>query len=401
MKIGIYEGSIPPPIFINNLITGLANSGNNIYLYGKKHEKGFSYNLPSIIIRVIYDNKIFIILRFLYNIFCLILKNNYSSNVLLKDINKKTDGYKNFIKRCNRIIPIFLDDLDVFHIQWAKDLVFYPEFIKYLNCPVILSLRGAHINYSPLFDKKLSQKYKKYFPQVNMFHAVSKAISIEAQKYLAEKEKIKIIYPAIKNNLFQQFIFNKKFEDIKKLKIISVGRCHWKKGYTYALDTIKDLKDKNIAFHYTIIAAGNDYNKILYQIKELELENHVTFINGLNHKNVVKKLKEAHLLLLSSVEEGISNTVIEAMAIGTIVLTTDCGGMSEVVKNNENGFIVPSRDPNSMLNSILFIIKMNFKDKRRIIFNAKQTIEDKHLLFNQVDQMNKLYITAKKMKNNN
>ena len=60
-----------------------------------------------------------------------------------------------------------MDDLDVFHIQWAKSLVYYPEFIENLNCPVVLSLRGAHINYSPLGNKNLAQGYIKYFPLIN------------------------------------------------------------------------------------------------------------------------------------------------------------------------------------------------------------------------------------------
>ena len=55
---------------------------------------------------------------------------------------------------------------------------------------------------------------------------------------------------------------------------------------------------------------------------------------------VKELIKNADILLLSSVEEGIANVVLEAMALGTLVVSTECGGMNEVIKNNENGFLV-------------------------------------------------------------
>ena len=68
-------------------------------------------------------------------------------------------------------MPPFLDDLNILHIQWAKTLVYYSEFIEILQCPVVLSLRGTQINVSPLADKKLASLYRHYFPRINGFHA--------------------------------------------------------------------------------------------------------------------------------------------------------------------------------------------------------------------------------------
>jgi len=402
LKIGIYEGSIPPPVFINNLLQGLANNGNNVFLYGRKKNKLFSYNTKKIIQRLTKREKIGSIFYLFYNIFYLFFSQNFhSSSFLLKEIVKRSNGYKSFVIRCNRVLPVFLDDLDVFHIQWAKDLVAYPEFIKYLKCPIILSFRGAHINYSPLLDKELSKQYRRYFPQVNMFHAVSKTISKEGQKYCAEPKNIKVIYPAVKSEIIKDDFLPQDFNNTNTIKIISIGRCHWKKGYMYALDTMKLLKNKNIDFHYTIVAMGKNYDMILYQIKDLGLENYVTFINGLDHKSTINILKKSDLYLLPSVEEGISNTVLESMAVGTMVLTTNCGGMSEVIENNKNGMIVNSREPKEMFTKILLFSKMNLNDKNKILINAKQTIEENFLMPNQISQMNKLYEVAIERKNTN
>ena len=91
-------------------------------------------------------------------------------------IRQNSKGWFQFILRSCRVLPPLLDGLDIFHIQWAKTLVHYPEFIAKLQCPIILSLRGTHINVSPLADEKLASLYKKFFPKVNGFHAVSQSI---------------------------------------------------------------------------------------------------------------------------------------------------------------------------------------------------------------------------------
>ena len=54
------------------------------------------------------------------------------------------------------------------------------------------------------------------------------------------------------------------------------------------------------------------------------------------------------MFLLSSVSEGISNAALEAMACGLPLVTTDCGGMREAVRDGIDGFVVPLRDPRAM-----------------------------------------------------
>ena len=77
-----------------------------------------------------------------------------------------------------------------------------------LGIKLVLSLRGAHINYSPIADLKLADMYRKNFPKVDAFHAVSKAIALEAQKYGAQKSNISVVYSGLDLDV------NKVFEGI-------------------------------------------------------------------------------------------------------------------------------------------------------------------------------------------
>jgi len=391
MKIGIYTGTIPPPVFIEHLINGLAEKENKIFIYGKP-ERGYCISSNyKIIHRKISTTTLGILFYSLYFFIRLLISRSYSCITIIKFILQNSFGVIHFFQRFCRVLPPFLDDLDIFHIQWAKTLVYYPEFIEKLQCPIVLSLRGAQINYSPIADNNLAQLYKKFFPKVSGFHAVSTAISLEAQKYGTDQKKITIIYPAVNINLISDITKKRIIKTEDKLEIISVGRCHWKKGYTFALDVMATLMKKSVNFHYTIIAAGQDDENFLYQINDLGLTKNVTFINGLPHKKVIEMVSNSILFFLPSVEEGISNAVLEALALGTPVISTDCGGMSEVIQNGDNGFIVPVRDVNATVRTIQNFIRLRDKEKLHIIQSARETIEKRFLLSDQIDKMELFY----------
>jgi glycosyltransferase involved in cell wall biosynthesis len=67
---------------------------------------------------------------------------------------------------------------------------------------------------------------------------------------------------------------------------------------------------------------------------------------------VRRVLQGADAFLLSSLSEGISNAVLEAMACGLPVVTTDCGGMREAVTDGVEGFLTPLYDPGAMAGAL-------------------------------------------------
>ena len=152
------------------------------------------------------------------------------------------------------------------------------------------------------------------------------------------------------------------------------------------------LRREKVDFNYTIVASGRDQENILYQIHDLGLNECVSFINDdLSHDEVLKKISECDLFLLPSLEEGISNAVLEAMALGIPVISTDCGGMDEIINNGENGFLVPVRNVDSMAGAIRNFRVLDKENKRNIIRNARETITRNHLVSHQIDQFKYFY----------
>lgn len=298
----------------------------------------------------------------------------------------QTGSAQSFLNWFANKAPVVWHKPDIFHLQWAKAVEEW-IFLKEFGIKVVVSLRGAHINYSPLADKALAASYTTAFPKVDAFHGVSEAICLEAEKYGAVPQKCKVVYSGLKLDDFR--FQEKKDFGSNKIKILSVGRAHWKKGYNFALDAMKQLKDQGVDFEYRIIGGKNE--ELIFQVSDLGLKEEVSLEENIPFEEVRSAMSNADALLLPSVEEGIPNVVLEAMALGTIVLSTDCGGVSEVIEDGQNGFLAPIRNSSAISEKITALTRFSQSDLDRIRSRARETIESQHHHQKMVEDMIDLY----------
>lgn len=382
-RIAIYSGEIPSTTFVERLIEGLAEKNHQIFLFGAL-KKVPEYRFKNIKILGYTGKASKFFLYFKYSLLLLLFQ--ASSKRKLDNFLQRQGGNTKLQKI--KYYPVLWSRPDVFHIQWAKSV---PDWmwVQDFGIKLVVSLRGSHVNYSPIADLNLTQIYKDTFPLVDGFHAVSDAIGKEAMKYGASHDKIKIAYSGLELDQF----FNANFgagKENKVFKILSVGRAHWVKGYSYALDACKLLLDQGISFEYTIIGA-NGYEELVYQKSDLNLGESVKFVKNIPFFQVKEFMEKSDLVLMPSVEEGIANVVLEAMALGTLVLTADCGGMTEVVKEGSNGFVVPNRNPEAIAAKIIEIMGLPKEIKSKMLVQARKDIEQKNSKQQMVDSIEGLY----------
>jgi len=134
--------------------------------------------------------------------------------------------------------------------------------------------------------------------------------------------------------------------------ILAVGRLTPKKGYEVLVEACGLLRESDVRFECRIIGpdagVGPD---LVRRIAENKLEEKVILAGELPEDEVLRWMKRADVLACPSVKteagdsDGIPNVVLEAMAVGLPVVSTDAGGLTEVVQQEITGLLVPQRDP--------------------------------------------------------
>ena len=390
MKVAIYSGTIPSSVFIENLIEELAKQGITIFLFGKKKSR-VEYKSNNIHSFIIPNQRFQKTLFVFFNLMRLIITNPLKFLKLFQ--YKKQLEINNLRISFNwwcRVLPVLNNLPDIFHLQWAKSLEEWFFLKEVFGVKIVLSLRGTHITCSPIADNSLADQYNLLFPKVDKFHAVSNSLKKIAIKYGAKTKDVDIIYSPINQKNISPFI-KKDLGTNDIFKIISIGRFHWIKGYDYALTAIRELLDINILIHYTIITNNTISEEILYQINDLSMSKHITLLNNLGQPDVYKNLSISDCLILPSVEEGIANVLLESMAIGTPVISSDCGGMKEVIDHKKNGFLYENRQIPSLKKQIISLMNMDYLQRKVIIDNAKSHINSFHKISVQGMKMKNLY----------
>jgi len=120
------------------------------------------------------------------------------------------------------------------------------------------------------------------------------------------------------------------------------------------LEAVRIVVDREPSFRLTIVGDGPRRNELHELSQKLTLGDHVVFLGERN--DVPQLMARADLFVLSSLQEGLSLTLLEAMASGLAVIATDVGGNRELVTPGQTGFLVPSRSPERLAAAILDLL---------------------------------------------
>ncbi len=132
---------------------------------------------------------------------------------------------------------------------------------------------------------------------------------------------------------------------------VCVARLAPEKGLGVLLDAVAQVVRAQPGFRLEIAGDGPCRESLHQKMQDLKLADHVRFLGQVD--DVPALLARARLFVLPSFSEGISLTVLEALARGLPVLTTAVGGNPEVIESGVNGLLVPPRDDSALAQSLL------------------------------------------------
>lgn len=168
------------------------------------------------------------------------------------------------------------------------------------------------------------------------------------------------------------------------LVLLQVARLDYLKDHATALRTLGRLRRDRPNARLVLVGEGEERNAIQELIQKLDLSAHVRLL-GLR-SDVDRLLAAADVFLLTSISEGIPLTLIEAMAAGVPVASTNVGGVPEVIEDAQTGLLAPAGDDAALAGNVLRLMS-NPQWRGEIVQRARQRAKQ---IFSE-EQMHQAY----------
>lgn len=214
------------------------------------------------------------------------------------------------------------------------------------NIPVVISERC-----DPLKRGYIIKKICEFiYPKADCLVCQSKRVGNYFRK-LDGMTNIKIIPNPVSLECIAQTV-----PENRRKAIIAVGRLNSQKNYNLLIEGFQEIKNDYSDYIVEIYGEGPEYNNLNQKIRALHLENNI-FLMGIKN-NVMQSVNDAKLFVMTSDFEGFPNALVEAMASGLPVISTDfpTGIAKELIKDGVNGYVVPRNDKKELAKAMVKIL---------------------------------------------
>ena len=152
--------------------------------------------------------------------------------------------------------------------------------------------------------------------------------------------------------------FRKKYGMDRDTVIIgTASRLEPKKGLSYLLKAANILKEKNVNFKLVIAGEGYEKEQLIELMQKLNLQKHIIFLGYWERERMPKFYSMLDIFVLPSLSEGLPNVNLEAMASFLPIVSTNVGGVPEVVRENVNGLLVKPGDEYELADALMYLIQ--------------------------------------------
>lgn len=273
------------------------------------------------------------------------------------------------------------------HFEFSGLACYYLPVIKKLESPVVVSFRNSSEKINIESYKNRKEDLQQLFQYAAAVHCVSADVKNIIAPYCPIPQKIFINYPSLPVDYFKK---ETGYQPKDMLTILSIGRLHFKKGYLMGLLAVKELAQKQNNFQWIIIGEGEMQEEINMYIHTLGLQHNVQLAGTKYNDEIKQAYANADIFLLPSFTEGIANVALEAMSMELPVVSTNCGGMAELIEHNVNGLLANVFDPHSIAEQLQKLMN-DFELRKRLGIAARNTVVNNFNIERQIDVFEEWY----------
>jgi len=243
---------------------------------------------------------------------------------------------------------------DIYHIQgYTNTLLFAIEWAHANGIPVIYE---EHQTPDPQFNW-----WKGFEHSINLADRIV-AVSEKSAEGLRDVCKVTrpivVRGPLLPDPFPSSWYRDYEHPSSRPLTITTVARLYVTKGLTYLLDTAALVKQSHPDVEFKVYGEGELRGELLDKADRLGLDGNSIFPGAfVSREELTHIMSNTDIFLLSSILEGQPLVVVEAMAYGCPIVTTNVGGIPELIQDGVNGLLCPPEDPKCLAEKINILIE--------------------------------------------
>jgi glycosyltransferase involved in cell wall biosynthesis len=260
-----------------------------------------------------------------------------------------------------------LEKYDIFHAQDIFTANILGRFNANYNKPLFFTPHGMftfkRLKFNLMEKGSIEETYYKELER--------KAIEFASQLIIlsdsfrdsltdlgAKQEKMTTVITGIN---YPEKYYKKNLEHQEKLIITCVARLGPRKGHNYLLNALSRIRQYTNNVEVLIVGDGEMRETLEKQVHSLDLP----MVNFLGSRDDVPYiLSKTDIFVLPTINDSLPIAIIEAMHSGTAIISTNCGGIPEIVKHGKTGIIVEPGDTEELAQALrFFIVNKQSRDK--------------------------------------
>ncbi|MHA1402955.1 MAG: glycosyltransferase family 4 protein [Candidatus Helarchaeota archaeon] len=305
------------------------------------------------------------------------------------------------LKTLSRILLTYR--VDVIHAHWVLPSGFIAGILsRIFRIPAIVTAHGRSIYLNPQVGFIVPQKrYARILLEMSFLNlkkivAVSRDAIFHALQRGAKQDRCVVIYNGTDEQLFNPDVsgmnVKSKWGLKKDFALVAVRKFYKRKGLQYLIQALPGVIDEIPDVKLILLGDGPLKKTLERQVKELNISNHVIFTGMVPNRKVPEYLAAADACLVPSLEEGFGVAAVEAMAMKKPLISTQAGGLREVV-DEKTTILVPPRDSQAIAQAIIRLWKnpemrkkLGEAGRKKVLqkFNWNRAAREYIKLYNQI-----------------
>jgi glycosyltransferase involved in cell wall biosynthesis len=276
---------------------------------------------------------------------------------------------------------------DIIHVHWPFPHMLFGVFAKTAgHVRLVATFYGVEIRWLKQKFPFLVRPFASFLKKVDTITAISTHTARELAAITPRKIEIVPFSAALGPRTGTT-------SDAKE--IIFVGRLVERKGVRYLIEAFAQVKN-NIPHQLVIIGDGPERKSLVQRAHDLNLHDRVTFTGRISDQELQKHYNQCSFIVLPAVYdakgdiEGLGVVLLEAMSYAKPAIASNAGGITDIVVNGENGFLVPPGDVRALAQAMERLSR-NDTEREQMGQCAKQVVDEKFSWDRITDELISVY----------